>query len=474
MKNVFKPAILALLIVPCSWSVSAQVKTLSSWLTAESDMPTSVAPSDLVKDTGASVAGPSLDSILDVEFMDLNRAVKVAVNRHPVVTDAISQLSAASEGVAIAKARYYPQVSMGLGAADTTQVSSSNTASISVSQMLYDFGKTAGEVDGAEATTRQQQAQVLKQIDSIALQTAQAIIDVHRYRTLLDISQEQVKAVEDIHGMTLQRAQAGVTSHSDPIQAQARVDSARSNMLEVRSLYMRAQERLRTLIGGSVDGSRVVLPDSKTIDLSLEGRFNAGAIPDVLMAEAARQVAEARVDVAKANRWPTISLEASSTKAFHGKNPTTYEPYDSDHAVRLNVDAAVYQGGAMQAQVRAAYNELEAARQRIADAKLNASDKLRNYRELALGYSSRLDVMAMRKQSLDEARRLYREQYPLGTRSILDLLNTEQEYYQSLADEEAVSHDLWQALVGFIDAEGRSREFYGLNNTTVQGMEVLP
>ena len=42
------------------------------------------------------------------------------------------------------------------------------------------------------------------------------------------------------------------------------------------------------------------------------------------------------------------------------------------------------------------------------------------------------------------------------------------------ADEEAVLHDLWASRVGYIGATGQARAFYGLDNTTVQGMELLP
>jgi len=83
-------------------------------------------------------------------------------------------------------------------------------------------------------------------------------------------------------------------------------------------------------------------------------------------------------------------------------------------------------------------------------------------------------VLADRRRSIAEARDLYREQYTLGTRSILDLLNAEQEIHQAAADEEAVLHELWTSRVGYIGATGQSRAYYGLNNTTVQGIEVLP
>ena len=92
----------------------------------------------------------------------------------------------------------------------------------------------------------------------------------------------------------------------------------------------------------------------------------------------------------------------------------------------------------------------------------------------SIGAQARLGVLADRRRSIVEARDLYREQYTLGTRSILDLLNAEQEIHQAAADEEAVLHDLWASRIGYIGATGQARTYYGLNNTTVQGIELLP
>lgn len=111
---------------------------------------------------------------------------------------------------------------------------------------------------------------------------------------------------------------------------------------------------------------------------------------------------------------------------------------------------------------------------RIEAARLNLGDQVRSLREQAIGAQARLGVLAERRRSIVEARDLYREQYTLGTRSILDLLNAEQEIHQAAADQEAVLHDLWESRIGYIGATGQGRAYYGLNNTVVQGMELLP
>lgn len=231
---------------------------------------------------------------------------------------------------------------------------------------------------------------------------------------------------------------------------------------------------MRTLTGAPVPAVIAPLPERIAGALRFDVWPDADLLPDVLAAQADRKVANAQLAVARAQRYPTISLDASTNKALNGVNANTLERNGTYHTLMINLSSVIYQGGALDAQVRAALAAEEAARQRIESARLTASDQVRSFREMAIGAQARLGVLADRKRSIVEARDLYREQYTLGTRSILDLLNAEQEIYLAAADEQGVLHDLWQNRVSYIGATGQSRALYDLNNTTVQGMELLP
>jgi adhesin transport system outer membrane protein len=438
-----------------------------------------LAPSSLAQELNLQPGRPLPVAPASTQPLELNEAVRQAVARHPSISDAISTLAQQAGGVEVARAGYYPQVRVGVGGgssnAPAAQGGSTGTvATASVSQMLYDFGKVDGAVAQSEALVRRQQAGILKQIDVVAQQTADAVVTAHRYQALLAIAQEQVQAVEKVLETARLRANAGISTRADPIQAESRVDSARANLLQVKSQLAQWRERLGTLLGPGVPPQIAPLPDGLASTLRVDSPPDTSLLPDVLAAEAARRAASAQLEIARANRYPTLSVDASVNKAMGGINPATLERNGTYHTVMLNLTSVIYQGGALDAQVRAATAAEEAARMRIETARLNAGDQARNFREQVIGAQARLGVLADRRRSIVEARDLYREQYTLGTRSILDLLNAEQEIYQAAAEQEAVLHDLWASRVGYIGATGQARAFYGLDNTTVQGMELLP
>ncbi|MFA9440210.1 TolC family outer membrane protein [Uliginosibacterium sp. sgz301328] len=405
------------------------------------------------------------------EPLTLNAAVSIAVGRHPAIADAVSQTAQASGLVDVARAAYYPQITAGLGNGKYTSTGSGNTASLRISQMLYDFGKTAGVVDQAEAQVKRQQASTFLEVQSIEQQTAEAVINAHRYQVLLGIATQQVEAVKKVYEMSRLRANAGVSTRSDPIQAETRLLNAETNHIQIKAQYDQARQRLRTLLGGPFDGDIAALPEGQAGRVQLAEMPDTSLMPAVLVAQAEALVAQHELSIAEANRLPTVSLDYALNKNLTGVNASTYTRHGTDQSLMVNLSWPVYRGGALNAQVRAAGFGLEAARSRVDVARLNGSDLARGYREQALGAKGRMPTMDSRKKSISEARDIYREQYKLGTRSILDLLNAEQEYYQAASEEEAVRHDYWLALVGYVAATGTGGEFYGLSADAVARME---
>ena len=79
------------------------------------------------------------------------------------------------------------------------------------------------------------------------------------------------------------------------------------------------------------------------------------------------------------------------------------------------------------------------------------------------GHAQRLPVLAARVQSTQRTRDLYREQYlQLGTRSLLDLLNAEQEFHGARFEQAESVHEVQRLAVECLYQSGRLREAFGL------------
>ncbi|WP_342215463.1 TolC family outer membrane protein [Pseudomonas sp. TH31] len=404
--------------------------------------------------------------------LDLREAVAIAVNRHPSITSAVSAITQQEGVVDYSMAGYYPKITAGVNSGKVNTYGNSQVATVSVSQMIHDFGKVSGSVSQAEGQMFRQQALLLKQIDSIAQETAQTMLEVHRQQALLKIANDQVKAIQDVLEMVKLRADSGLTSQSDFIQATTRVQSAQANQQQASTLLGQWRARLSTLVGNPLPASVADLPSGLEQVAHLDSPLDYAMLPDVLAAEADRKSAYGQLENAKAQRYPTIAIEASANEAISGTNPSNGIDRGSYNTVMLTGSMLLYQGGAVSAQIRSALAGIDRAESTINEARLSAEDLLLRSREQAVGARMRLGILRQRMATMTETRELYKEQYTVGTRSVLDLLNAEQEVYQAAADQETTRHDFWAGLITFIGASGRSRDAYALNNTFIQHIEI--
>ncbi|MCP1446037.1 adhesin transport system outer membrane protein [Pseudomonas sp. GGS8] len=411
---------------------------------------------------------------LHEKALELRKAVLIAVNRHPSIISAASAIAEQEGRVDVAKAGYYPKISAGVNSGRVSTYGNGQVATLSVSQMLHDFGKVSGSVTQAEGQVFKQQALLLKQIDVIAERTAETMLEVHRQQSLLKIARDQVKAVQDVLAMVKMRADSGLTTQSDYIQASTRLQSAQANAQQVATLLKQWRARLSTLVGNPLPAAVADLPADLERSARLDSVPDYAILPDVLAAEADRRSAFGQLENAKAQRYPTIALEASANQAITGTNPSNGEEHGHYNTLMLTGSMQLYQGGAVSAQIRAATAAIDRAESSINEAQLSAEDILLRAREQAIGARMRLGILGQRMATMTETRALYRDQYSVGTRSVLDLLNAEQEVYQAAADQEATRHDFWLGLITFINAAGYSRDAYGLNNTPIQQVEIQP
>jgi adhesin transport system outer membrane protein len=145
----------------------------------------------------------------------LNDAVTRAVNWHPAIGEAVGKLYEQSEQVDVAKSKYYPQVNAGMDNGYTHDGSDAGftpSVVLSVSQMLYDFGKVASQVRAENAGVAQQQANVLVSIDTIAHDTATAMVQVQTWQQMVDTAREQLDALSSIGKLARQRNDEGASS----------------------------------------------------------------------------------------------------------------------------------------------------------------------------------------------------------------------------------------------------------------------
>ncbi|MDU6432494.1 MAG: TolC family protein [Pantoea sp.] len=367
---------------------------------------------DLPSLTGES-AEPALARVPDT--LTINQAVQRAIQWHPDIAEAVGKLLEQADQVDVAKAKYYPQVSAGMNNGYSNSYSEkgfSPSFVLSVSQMLYDFGKVSSSVRSAEAGVAQQQANVLLSIDTVAHDTAAALIQVQGYQQL--VKMPLVKKVSDDFPASLTRS----------------CDVAKA-----------------------------------------DDRTN----PAVLAAWAQANEAQAKLDNANAQMLPTISLEPQVTHYLNNHYANSETLDRTQYSTWVKVEMPLYQGGGMTASRNAAANALNAANAAVNSARLKARQQLSESQSQSQSLALSLAIQARQQRLGEKTQSLYQDQYlQLGTRPLLDVLNAEQEVFQTRFTLQQTISQLRSLQLDCLYSTGHMRSAFALNNQRIQSVEIQP
>jgi adhesin transport system outer membrane protein len=341
--------------------------------------------------------------------------------------------------------------------------------------MLYDFGKVASQVRAESAGVAQQQANVLVSIDQTANDTAIALVQVQMWQQMLETAKEQLQALDAIGDLTRQRNDEGATSLSDVVQTDARIEGARSQMMQYQANLDSSRATLMSFVGwDNLNDVSNDFPDKLTRSCEMSDPDDR-LVPAVLASWAQANVAQANLDYANAQMTPTISLEPEVRHYLNDRYSGNEYRDKTQYSAWVKVQMPLYQGGGLTARRNAAGHAVEAAQSTIQRTRLEVRQKLQESRSQILSLMSTLQIQSRQETLSQRTRELYQQQYlDLGSRPLLDVLNAEQEVYQARFTQLQTAGQLHQLQINCLYNTGRLRHAFDLDNRTIQSVEIQP
>lgn len=411
-------------------------------------------------------------SMKNMASVDLKTAILQAFSRSPSVTQQAYQMGIGQAQIREAQSAWFPQVGLTANTGNSTQQDTFNNMNnaaaygLTLSQLVYDFGKTNASINQQKSAQESYRYKLLATLSDVAEQTATAYLDVLKYQDLTKAVEENITALEDVRRMSSLRADAGLSTRSDVLQAQSRISGMRSTLKQYQASLSAAKAQLASLTGvrashyqpiAAVNLATPVVPDN--IDYS--------KVPSVLYAQAQQESASFEVNKAKADYLPTLSLQASRTRY-----ETTNNPYWNNQ-IQLHVNAPLYQGGAVSARVSQAEGHKNIAATLVDQAKLDVMQKASVAYANWAGAEGQAQASAEQLQDSVRSRDVYKSEYKLNQRTLNDLLSVEQEVFQAQFSQISAKYDSWYSLINYTTAVNELLTQLGINQSGSQSLPDL-
>ncbi len=403
--------------------------------------------------------------------LTLQDAIKDMLANNPDVQAARQEMLAREHEVRGARAGYLPTLDAeaGVGREWTRSPSTGNAsvtltrqeAALRLRQTIYDGHSAGDEVDRQKARYKSALFSAIDTQENAALRASQAYINVLRQAELLSLLKQSLDEHQKIYDQTSIRSEAGVGNRADVDQIEVRLSLATSNFIAGKNNFLDALSQFQGLVGYIPDATEMEEPVitglPSTLDESLRIAFSQH--PTIKSATADIEAAEAQHASAKSKRHPTLRLEGDRTwnEDIDG---TVGENEDWVIALRLRYN--IYNGGKDSARRKQTAELLEQAKDVYRGAQWETEEGMRLSWYAYEATNQQLEHLDVHVQSVEATKKAYRQQYDIGRRTLLDLLNTESELIRAKQTYTNTKYDQLYSQIRVLNSSGQLTESLGL------------
>ncbi len=377
------------------------------------------------------------------QAQNLQQAMQQAMDVHPEVQAGVNARNAQDYNVRAAKGGYLPRVDLTAGYGregsdnPTTRANGNRNdwqtlnrgeSAVRLSQMLFDGFATSNEVGRQQATANSRAYSLLNTTERTGLTVVQVYLDVLTQREMVRLAEENLKSHERIYDQIKLRTSRGVGRMADMDQADARLSQARNNLLTEQTNLADAQTNYLSAVGQLPDQLERPAPFLAMMPATLEeARVQMlDNSPVLRSAESDIVAAEKQYDAAKSSFYPRFDAQL-------GRNADNNVGGDQGHnngwEAMVRMQFNLYAGGSNKADLTSkSYQASQAL-----DIRNNALRQLNEELGLAWNaYNNATAQLPIAQQYVDRAnsvRTSYQQQFSLGERTLLDLLDSENELF---------------------------------------------
>ena len=414
---------------------------------------------------GLAVASAALSSYAQAtseSAMPLTYVSSKAIENNPEVQEAWHAFKSSIYGVDAARSGYLPSVDVSASAGyerrnyGVEEEYNRNTAELSVTQMLYDGFRTSNTVDRFKRIQLIRYFELITQTEQTALEASIALLDVQKFKELVQLAEANLQEHESVYQQIEQSVSAGVARAADLEQISGRLSLAQSNVLteyanlhDVSARYLRVVGELPLQEIKQADLNEDNIPISVNQALSIAYKNSPTFYASLYNIEAQKANAEAQ----KAAFHPNVDLSArygSQDRDELGQNETRTEA-----RVGIDISYNLYNGGLDSANLKQAYQDINIAKYQRDQACIDIRQSLQIAYHNVTILEQKLPALDQHRASSTKVKIAYKDQFDIGQRTLLDVLDAENESFQSTRSYIVALYDRQSAILTMLKEMGK-------------------
>jgi adhesin transport system outer membrane protein len=412
-----------------------------------------------------------------VNAQSVEEAVAMTLSTHPDIRIAFTKFKVREEQVQQAAAGYLPSIDVTAGygyeytnspgtraTADETKDLNRGEFGVSLKQSLFSGFQTSSDISRTSYATSAEQWRLFSTAEDVALDVTKVYTGLLKSQRILELSERNLSTHKTIFGQIEERTSSGLGSIADLSQITGRLARAQSNVISAKNNYLDKQAQFIRVTDQRPDNLVVPIPDIELLPVNRETGLRDALVNHPVVKSSNNDITSARYqhDAAKSNYYPKVTFEvdANFNNDLDGVDGNGVGGHSNDVTAMVRLSYNLYAGGKDKALAKeTAYKITEAS-------EINRSVHRQITEGFTLAWNAH-ELLGLQMQYIKEhviaskdSQAAYEQQFKLGQRSLLDLLDTENE--------------LFEARKEFVDAEfDEIVTQYRLLNATGQLLDSL-
>lgn len=402
----------------------------------------------------------------------LNEALAHAYVTNPTLKAQRAALRATDEGVPRAKSGYRPTIQAtgdtgvqrdnvelsaaagGVGSVFADGKTRPTGYAFTLNQPVFRGLRTLNAVREAEANVRAGRETLRTVEQATLLDGVTAYMDVVRDQAIVRLRENNVKVLAEQLKATKDRFEVGEVTKTDVAQAEARLSGAKSDLSLARSNLQTSRAAYERVIGHPPSNVSDPPPIESLLPRSLDSALSIGDSENPTIASALfiEEAARYAVKQVKGELLPEVSFEAQYQRRYE-TSQSVESREESRYVGRVTVP--LYQAGEVAARVRQAHQTVAQRKREIDEARVQTqADVVAGWGRLVAARAQiQSDQAQVRANTI--ALNGVREEEKVGQRTVLDVLDAEQELLDSQVDLVTSKRDKVVAEYTLLQAVGR-------------------
>jgi outer membrane protein len=315
------------------------------------------------------------------------------------------------------------------------------------------------KLEQTDSVVAQAKAQLTAAEQDLVLRVATAYFLVLGAEDNLEFVKGNKEAISRTLDQAKQRFDVGLSAITDVLEAQARYDTAVSDVINAEKLLADAREALRELTGVAPGVLEVLKPEIplNPPEPAVEDKWVGIATdqnPLLLAARAATETARQEIDIQRAGHYPTVNLTADYTWLNNDFGGFGITQERNDSAIGVQMTLPLYQGGLVVANTRQSQHQFNQAQENQVQQRRATERQARDYYRGVITGISKVLALNQAVKSNEKAQEAAEAGFEVGTRTIVDVLDAQSNLLSAKRDYARSRYDYLLDMLRLKQAAG--------------------